>query len=59
MSKFHAWIFLGILSLIQAVLIYFNVDGQVSAVILPLITYFFGIATKAGYDQLKAKAENS
>lgn len=53
MDKKTPWIVLGILSLIQAGLIYFEVNGQIEAVLLPMITYFFGIATKTGYDRLK------
>jgi hypothetical protein len=54
-NKVTPFILLGILSLIQGILIYFNVNGQIEAVILPMIAYFFGIVTKTGVDVIKKK----
>jgi len=52
-TKIQAWVLLGILSLVQAALLYFGFDGDASALIIPLATYLFGIVTKTAVEKIK------
>jgi len=54
-SKLTAFVMLGILSLAQAGLLYGGYNGQIQAVIIPMIAYFFGIVTKTGVDRIIKK----
>jgi len=52
MSKLTAWILLAIISAIEGLMLYFGVGGEIQAVLLPIVAYLFGIATKTGLDKI-------
>ena len=51
MDKKQAWLGLAVLAAIQAALLYLGYNGQIQTVVIPLVTYFFGIATKTAVDK--------
>jgi hypothetical protein len=54
-SKKQAWLGIGIISLLQAILLYSGYDGQVGAISVPIVTYLFGIVTKTAVDKIVKK----
>jgi len=52
MEKKIAWLLLGVISLIQAALLYGGFNGSISAVIVPLAAYLMGIITKTAVDKV-------
>lgn len=60
MEKITAWLLLGIISLIETVLLYFNVGTEFNAIILPVVAYLFGIVSKTAVDTVvKIKNNNN
>jgi hypothetical protein len=53
LTKKQAWLGIGILSLFQAAMLYSGFDGQIAPVIVPIVTYLFGIVTKTAVDKIK------
>jgi hypothetical protein len=51
-TKIQAWLGICILSGIQVGLLYTGYDGQLGAIIIPTITYLFGIVTKTAVDKI-------
>lgn len=51
MEKKIAWLLLGVISLIQAALLYGGFNGSITAVIIPLVAFLTGIITKTTADK--------
>jgi hypothetical protein len=51
MQKLTAWAVLAIISGIEVILLYTGYNGQVQAVIMPIVAYLMGIVTKTAVDK--------
>jgi len=53
-SKLNAWIMILIISIVEIIILYSGYNGNIQAILMPIIAYLFGIVTKTGVDKIIA-----
>lgn len=54
-SKLTAWILIMIISAFEIIILYSGYNGNIQAILMPIIAYLFGIVTKTGIDKIVKK----
>ena len=58
MDKLTAWIIIMLISAFEVIILYFGFNGDMQAILLPVLAYLFGIVTKTGVDKIIQKKDH-